>query len=239
MMALVVLSAYTVFGMTGFGSAIVAVPMLVHIKPLAFAVSLVLLLDFVATLTVGSKNWRKVDKLELLRLSPWMLIGVVLGVRALSVLEPRALLLGLGVFICANALWSLRSASTASDPVAAAWSVPAGLIGGMFGAAFGTGGPIYTVYLVRRILEVDAFRATMAAIVLVSALIRLLVFGAAGLLADTSLLTTAIALAPVCFMGVVLGSKLRPRFEPQTLRKLVLQLLLAGGVAVVVRAVQI
>jgi uncharacterized membrane protein YfcA len=237
-MVLAVLSAYTVFGMTGFGSAIVAVPMLVQFKPLAFAVPLILLLDFVATLTVGGKNWRKVDRLELLRLSPWMLLGVVLGVAALSALEPRSLLLGLGLFICANAVWSLRTAAAATAPVGAMWSAPAGLVGGMFGAAFGTGGPIYTLYLVRRVLEMDAFRATIAVVVLVSAVLRLAVFGVAGLLADLALLQTAIVLAPVCFAGVLLGSGLRPRFEPQTLRRLILQLLLVGGLAVLGRAMQ-
>lgn len=236
-MAFGVLMAYTVFGMTGFGAAVVAMPVLVHVQPLAFVVPLILLLDVVATTMVGSKNWRSVDKTELLRLGPWMLVGVTVGVSALSALEPAALLLGLGVFICANALWNLRSAARPMAPVGARWSVPAGLVGGMFSAAFGTGGPIYTLYLVRRVVDLEHFRATIAAIVLISACIRLLVFGAAGLLADQALLRTALVLAPVCIAGVLLGSRLRPRFEPQTLRRLISQLLLAAGVAVIVRAV--
>src|SRR6218665_1424941 len=50
--------AYTVFGMTGFGAAMVAVPILVHILPLEFAVPLILLMDIVATVSVALKSRR-------------------------------------------------------------------------------------------------------------------------------------------------------------------------------------
>ena len=45
----VIVAAYTVFGATGFGSSIIAVPMLAHWFPLTFAVPLVTALDFVST----------------------------------------------------------------------------------------------------------------------------------------------------------------------------------------------
>ena len=42
--ALAVAAGYTVFGLTGFGSAVVAVPILAHVLPLQVAVPLMLLL---------------------------------------------------------------------------------------------------------------------------------------------------------------------------------------------------
>src|SRR6218665_2001772 len=71
--------AYAVFGMTGFGAAMVAVPILVHILPLEFAVPLILLMDIVATVSVALKSRRHVVLAELRRLLPSLLVGVLLG----------------------------------------------------------------------------------------------------------------------------------------------------------------
>lgn len=234
--ALTILGAYTVFGMTGFGSAVVAVPLLAQFQPLAQAVALVLLLDLLATGLVGGRNWRSVARAELGRLAPAMLAGIALGVAALSHLPARALLLCLGAFISAQSLWGLRAADAPARRIASGWAIPCGLVGGVFGAAFGAGGPIYTLYLVRRIADLGALRATIASVVLSSALIRIAVFGVAGLLSDRALLTSALALAPMCLAGVVAGSALRRRVPAPGMRKLVLALLLLSGVALIVRA---
>ena len=49
----IVLSAYLVRGITGFGSGLIAVPLLALSHPLQFAVPLVLALDFTASLVLG------------------------------------------------------------------------------------------------------------------------------------------------------------------------------------------
>ncbi|HEY8051057.1 MAG TPA: sulfite exporter TauE/SafE family protein, partial [Ramlibacter sp.] len=165
-----ILLAYTVFGLTGFGSAVVAVPILVHFVALKFAVPLVMLLDFGATLAVGALNWRLVRRAELARLVPCMLVGIIAGVTLLVSVEPRWLLLALGVFVLFNALWNLLR-PVRPHPVSAWWSVPAGVGGGVFSALFGTGGPVYTTYLARRI-EGPTFRATISSIILMSGVIR-------------------------------------------------------------------
>jgi hypothetical protein len=234
--ALTITAAYTVFGMTGFGAAMVAMPLLVQFKPLAHAVPLMLLLDLAATLMVGSRNWRSVAFPELLCLIPCMLIGVILGAAALNYLDAKPLLLCLGVFVICNALWSLRSIDAHTCQANAGWVIPSGVIGGIFGATFGTGGPIYTIYLVRRIADMGSFRATIAVVILISALLRTAVFGATGLLSDGTLALSALSLSPFCIAGVLSGSALRRRFTPQRIRKLVLSLLFIGGSTVIIRA---
>jgi len=46
--ALVTALTYLVFGLTGFGSTVLALPLLVHLLPLKFVVPMLLLLDFAA-----------------------------------------------------------------------------------------------------------------------------------------------------------------------------------------------
>lgn len=233
-MAGAIFVAYTIFGLTGFGSAVVGVPILVQFAPLTFAVPLVMLLDFVATLAVGALSWRLVSRVEIMRLVPFMIVGIALGVTLLVNVEPRWLLLALGVFVLLNALWNLLRRAQ-SQPVSAWWSVPAGVGGGVFSALFGTGGPIYTTYLARRV-EPASFRATTVTIILMSGVIRLVTFGGSGLLQQQGLWWAWLALLPVCGIGVYIGSRLHARLPPHLVRQALFALLALSGAGVIVRA---
>ena len=91
--ALAVTLAYTVFGLTGFGAAIVGVPLLAHFFPIRFAVPMMLVFDLCAGLLLGLRNRRDVDRAELLRLAPFVALGMILGVTVL-VRAPERWLLG-------------------------------------------------------------------------------------------------------------------------------------------------
>ena len=105
--ALAVTLAYTVFGLTGFGAAIVGVPLLAHVVPIRFAVPMMLVFDLCAGLLLGLRNRRDVDRGELLRLAPFVAIGMVLGVTVLVRAPERWLLGVLGAFVFGYACWSL------------------------------------------------------------------------------------------------------------------------------------
>jgi len=233
-MAAAILAAYTVFGLTGFGSAVVGVPILAQFVPLTFAVPLVMLLDLVSTLAVGALNWRLVSRGELLRLVPFMAVGIYIGVTLLVNVEPRWLLMALGIFVLANALWNLARRAPA-EPVSGWWSAPAGVAGGVFSALFGTGGPIYTTYLARRV-DASAFRATTVTIILMSGLIRLATFAGNGLLFQAGLIAAWLWFLPVCALGVFLGSRLHARLPPAKVKQALFLLLAVSGVAVLARS---
>jgi hypothetical protein len=237
-MAAVVLAAYTVFGLTGFGSAIVAVPILVQFVPLSFAVPLVLLLDVAATSAVGARNWRLVSRTDLLRLLPFMAIGIAIGVSALVGVPARWLLLSLGVFVLVNATWSLVRPPP-PRAMGALWVVPFGIVGGVFSALFGTGGPIYTIYLARRLDDTAVLRATMSSIVLLSALIRIVAFTGAGLMQQPGLLTAGMWLLPLCAAGVFAGSRLRGSLPPARIKQALFVVLLVGGAGAIGRALSV
>jgi len=55
----ILMSAYFIRGITGFGSALISVPLLALSQPLTFAVPLVLALDFTASLVLGGTNRKK------------------------------------------------------------------------------------------------------------------------------------------------------------------------------------
>lgn len=235
-MAAAVLAAYTVFGLTGFGSAMVAVPILVQFVPLSFAVPLVLLLDLISTLALGARNRKHMSRPEVLRLAPGMIAGIALGVTLLVGMPARPLLLFLGVFVLANSAWSLL-APPARQPVGRLWAIPAGVVGGIFGALFGTGGPVYTIYLARRLDDMTVFRATISCVILMSALVRLSAFAGAGLLLQPGLLVCGLALLPFCAAGLWAGNRLHGSWPAQRIKQVLFGVLALGGLGVIARAV--
>lgn len=230
-----VAGAYTVFGLTGFGAAMVAVPILVQFIPLQFVVPMLLLLDLVTTTMVGLRNWSSVSRPELLRLLPFMMVGVVLGTTVLARIESRWLLVGLGLFVLVMTGRMLLASTARTEAAAKGWSVPAGVVGGVFSALFGTGGPIYTMYLSRRLPHIDQFRSTIAAVILVSALARLVAFASSGLLQQGDLLRSAAIAMPFSLVGLAIGSRLRRRFSSDAVRRALLIFLCASGISVLCR----
>ena len=107
--ACIVALAYVVYGLTGFGASIVAIPFLAHFFPLQFAVPLMLVFDLGAGLLLGLRHHRIVERRELLRLAPWLLLGMAGGVTLLVHAGERWLLLLLGSFVLLYASWSLSA----------------------------------------------------------------------------------------------------------------------------------
>jgi hypothetical protein len=232
---LVVLAGYTVFGLTGFGSSVVAVPLLAHLLPLSFVVPLQLLLDFTAALALGSRVRAQVDRAEMAWLLPFMLVGMVAGVTLLVRLPRRATLAALGLLALVYGLIGLLG-SAPQRSWSRAWAAPFAMVGGVVSALFGTGGPVYVVYLAGRIRDTGVLRATIAAVILFSAVSRLVLFGMTGLLAQPGLLALAALLLPSMAVGLALGSRLHRAIAPARARLAVQALLVASGLSLLARA---
>jgi uncharacterized membrane protein YfcA len=234
LLALIVILAYTVFGLTGFGSSITAMPLLVHLVPLRLAVPMMLIFDLAAGLLVGLKNRRDVNRKELLRLVPFMLVGMTLGVVLLVNAPERLLLLTLGIFILAYSAWSLLL-RPGVQPIGSRWSMPLGIAGGIFTALFGTGGPIYTIYLARRLDDKLMLRATISTLIFISGLARLVLFTGAGLYAQGTVLMLAALLLPCALGGLYLGSRLHSRLPAERVVQAIWAVLIVGGASLVLR----
>ena len=233
--ALVVTFAYTVVGLTGFGASMVAMPMLVQLLPLRLALPMMLVYDLIGGVAIGVRNRKSVDRRELLRLVPFMLIGVALGVTVLVKAPERALLLLLGVFVLAFAAWSLLF-RPGQAMIAPGWAAPLGTVGGVFSALFGTGGPIYTLYLARRVQDKGRLRATISLLLFMSALARLASFIAASLFSPPGLPLLIATMLPCALAGMYLGTHLHHRLPAHRIVQAVWVILIVGGATLVLRS---
>lgn len=232
--ALAVTMAYTVFGLTGFGASMAAMPLLAHFFPLRFAVPMMLVFDLCAGFLIGWRNHAVIDKSEVKRLVPFMLFGIALGATLLVKAPEGALLLSLGCFVLAYAAYNFLF-RPGGAPIVPLWSAPLGTLGGMFSALFGAGGPIYAIYLARRLPEKSVLRATVSSVIMLSSLSRLFVFIAAGLYAQRHLLVLALALVPCALLGLFIGNRLHHRLPARHVVQAVWVLLVVGGASLIRR----
>ena len=232
---MIVAAAYVVFGLTGFGSTVIAVPLLAQLMPLKFVVPVLMLLDLAATLALGARFRTRIRFDELALLVPFILVGMALGLTLLVNVAESRLLAGLGLFVLAYAVYGL-SRRGAPPALARAWGVPIGLAGGALSALFGTGGVLYAIYNSGRIRDAGELRATNAVLIMLSALVRLVLYGAAGLLLQADLLLTALLLVPALLAGFHLGNRLHAALPAAAVVKTVYAVLVVAGVMLLVRS---
>ena len=227
--------AYTAFGLAGFGSTVIALPLLTHFFALRFAVPLLMLLDVAAFVLFGTRVRKRVQYAEIGWLAPFMLAGMGAGLTLLIEVAERTLLAVLGAFLLLYAGYNLLRRGP-PHALSRLWCAPVGLVGGVFSALFGTGGVLFALYNAGRIADKDALRATNAAMIMLSSLLRVVLFAAAGLLTQAGLLATALALLPAMLAGAWLGSRLHASVPANAVVKAVYALLVISGLALLARS---
>lgn len=226
--------AYLIFGMVGFGTALVASPVLAVFLPVAKIVPLLALMDMLAALTNILRDGRKADYQELRRLVPLMVAGSLVGAAILLKTRPDVMLLVLGVFVVAYSLYSLSKFSPQRNFTPGA-AVPFGLVGGVFSALFGSGGFIYAIYLSGRIQQKEGMRVTQTTLIGLSTLTRVILFGLAGVYADFSILWLALLLLPAMWVGVNAGRRITLRLTREQFMRIINVVVLCSGVVLIGR----
>ncbi len=231
----IVVAAYVIFGIIGFGSTLIAVPLLAHLLPLKFVIPMIVLLDFSAAFKIGTQFRADISRGELAFLLPFMFVGMVGGVFLLIKLPAHIALLALGIFVCGYGLYAARG-KEATLALSRAWSLPVGLVGGVFSALFSSGGPLYVMYLTARGLDKSQLRSTMSAIFVVTTATRIVLFALSGLYAQDGVLLTAAALFPVMLVGLYFGNRLHLNLPRIRMMQFVGGLLVVSGASLIIRA---
>ena len=218
-------------GFLGFGFAIVAMAGLTLSSDLLHAAGVVNLTGILAAASVLIALRREVLWRPALRMIPGVLVGVVLGVSALGALDRDFMVRTLGVTIIAISLWNLRTPTPRAGE-APIWDGFAGLLGGLLGGAFNTGGPAIVAHLYRRPDSPQAVKATNQLIFLTMGLARLPTATAQGQMTSSIWIEAAI-MVPILMAGLLLGIRLGRRVSPTQFRRISWLALAAMGAALV------
>lgn len=230
--AAVLFIAYLVRGIAGFGSGLIAVPLLAFIFPVQAVVPVVVLFDYLGSAGQGIRNREQIAWRDELPLIPFTLIGVALGLTLLSALASDTLRQALGVFVIAYAVYQVLPLPALRG--SRLFAVPCGFFGGAIGTLFGTGGPFYVVYFGLRALEKSTFRATFAANFLIDGAIRLAAFASFGFF-HVDVLLAILAGLPVVGAGLWLGGRVHSTMSTAAYARMISVLLLFSGAVLLVK----
>lgn len=227
--------AYIIFGIAGFGTALIAAPILAQVMPVASIVPMLALLDCLAAVINGVTLNDKIARREMMWLVPLLIAGSLVGGTLLLIIPPRPMMLALGVFVIAYATWSLANPSF-KGRLNQLWVIPFGATGGIFSAMFGSGGFVYAIYLSRRLENKDAVRATVSVLIALAAFTRAVIFAFAGLYTTLELPLMALLLVPAMLIGLYAGHRITLHMSREQFIRVLSLVLIVTGATLVVRA---
>ena len=229
----IIILAFLIRGVAGFGSGLVAIPLLALMFPLAIVVPVVGLLDYLAASGHGLKHRKRISWRSLVPLLPFTVVGIVSALYLFKTVDADLLRKALGVFILLFAIYSLMNTAR-SIQGSRLWAMPGGFFGGFISALFGTGGPFYVIYLRLMNLDKQVFRATAAAIFLIDGSGRIVGYFVSGFYSWQLLLVVLLAV-PMMMLGLYMGEHIHTSLSQRDFQRGISLILIGSGVALLLQ----
>lgn len=234
LIAAIALAAAFLQSLSGFGFAIVVMPLLTLILGLPTAAPLVSLTALTVYTINVTRLRRAIRPGEVLRLGLASALGVPMGIWVLSNVEGALVKQALGLLLLLFAAYSLLRPTTSWIP-SPRWVYPAGFVAGCLGGAYNTPGPPAIVYGSLRQWPRDEFRAVMQSLFLVNGLLVATSHLVAGHL-TTPVLVYYLYTVPGLAVGILLAFRLDSRVDRDRFRTLVAVMILLLGLSLVVKS---
>jgi len=204
LISIVFLLAGFIQGMTGFGSALVAIPLLSLFLDIKSAVPLCILNSLVITTYLSLTLRKHLDTTKILPLCIAAVPGIIVGSTILEKVSSTIIRIWLGVLLIAYSLYSLFSRPRPRK-LHKLWSYIAGFSSGAIGAAFSAGGPPTIIYTTLNDWNKDEIKATLSGFFLFNSYLIATVHAVNGL-TSIEIFTYFMISAPFVLLGTVLGS---------------------------------
>ncbi|MCL2123133.1 MAG: sulfite exporter TauE/SafE family protein [Desulfovibrionaceae bacterium] len=208
-----------VYAIAGFGSSLVAIPLVTQGMDITLAVPACSLMVLVTSLEQG---WRYKGHADWRRIRPVLVgafPGAIIGFLVLRYLPPQHLKAALGVFLITYACWGLFLEGGKARIISGIWGYAAGLLSTMFGSAFSFNGPPLAVYTSLSGWGKDVSKAGLAMTFIVTSSLMVLAQIFAG--AHNSITLTAMLIGtPAAIFGSRLGFLASRSMGDKTYRKL-------------------
>jgi hypothetical protein len=218
---------------SGFGFALMAMPLISLVVGVKTAAPLVAMLGF-TLYAVNLVRYRHGLVLrEVARLAVAAAVGVPVGVWLLSALDERVVEAALGVVLIGYAAYMLLKPQATPSLQSNLWAYPVGFISGCLGGAFNTPGPPVIIYGDLKQWPRNQFRSTLQALFLFTSGLVILSHAFAGHVTRPILVSYALSI-PFLLLGVLAGSHIDRRLDNERFRMLVIVMILATGVLLLV-----
>lgn len=232
---LVVILSFGAFvqAVSGFGFALVAVPLASIVVVPSQAVVIVSLASLLTSMRNAFAARGQIERRVAGRMIAAALVAMPLGLVVLETVDDQALRLAIGVVVAIAAILialgvELRRGTVVSDLVT-------GFISGVLNTSTGTNGPPLVIGLRAHRLGIVRFRGTMAAVFIVSGVVALALFALRGRIHGAELAVTAVSL-PFQLGTAFAGDRAGRRLPEHRFDHMVITLLFASAIAAIVTA---
>ncbi len=236
---LIIFGGHLVKSVSGFGSALFAVPLLMFFLDVKFITPVFLLFDLTSGVILVASNYRSTHRRLLLLLLSGLLVGTAIGTWVLLSFGHDLLKRILGLLVTGWALLMLFRKQRPINPTTHNRMMPylaplSGFLGGALGAMFSVNGPPIIIYLSHVLEEKkQVFRATLYSIFFADACYKMVLFTANGLITG-EVLRFALLMTPFLVAGIFAGSRLQTRINDVLFRKIVAAILVVTGLILIV-----
>ena len=229
-----ILVGSSIAGLTGFGFALVIVPVLLLLFPPPTVVAVTSSLGVASGLPILVQDRVHVRGRIIGPLLIPALAGQLIGVRMLISLDSRIIKLIAGVVVITFALVVTRGRVIPGIGTRLA-PVVAGLLSGVLGTSTGMAGPPIVLFLTDRAPEPRAFRASITMYFVAVNSIGLVIVGQTGSIGKREFWLAAVLL-PVALAGRRLGQTMLHRVDRNQFRRITLMLLIVTGASAMLTA---
>lgn len=228
---LIFLGAGFVQGLTGFGSALVAIPLLSLIMDIKAAVPLCMLSGLIITGYLAVQLRQHLDKQKILPLIIGSIPGIFVGVTLLKEVDSNVIRSCIGFLLISYSLYNLLAHPRPLNPPKT-WGYVAGFLTGAIGAAFSAGGPPTIVYTTLTSWKKDEIKATLTGFFVLNGILTATVHAFTGV----STLETAqffAVTAPFVLLGTVYGARVSGRVNRKTYLQIIYGFLIVMGILMI------
>ncbi len=222
-------------GFTGFGFSIAAVPLLSLVMPPAQAVPIVLLLQFLVSLS-GLKEAVRICHWHSIRL---LAIGAAaatpIGMWGLAHLAAAPVRLAIAAIVLIAVAVLARGVQLRGHPPQRA-VFPVGILSGLFNGLAGMPGPPVIAFYLAAPVSIDVARASMIVFFLITAVVGLIPAAILRIVTETTIVAALVGL-PAVWLGSRYGAVLYRTSSQASYRRVALALLVITALLAATRAI--
>lgn len=232
-LSVIIFIASVVRGFTGFGLALVAVPLIQFIMPVSNTAVFIAIINMIFSIMYYRRSREIVRDQPLGRMAVWTGIGVGAGALVLKYVNPAYIQLVWGMLIIFIVIALARGVNFSIRSEASAMTM-SGLFGGLLAGATGITGPPVAIILSAQKTPKEKFNAVISVFILFAVSYALIFYLVSGLVTgETALL--ALCSVPALLAGLRTGDILVSRISQKTFTSVVYVVLIIMGVITLFR----
>ncbi|MBL8576741.1 MAG: sulfite exporter TauE/SafE family protein [Mesorhizobium sp.] len=204
-------------GFSGFGGALIFVPIASSVIGPRLAVPLLLIVDLVLTPGLLPKAWRSADRADVGLMAIGAVVGVPAGTYLLTHMDGVSIRWGItGIVVCLLLL--LMSGWRYHGRPHGAMTIGVGFTSGLFSGAAQVGGPPVVAYWLGGAIAPQTVRANIVLYFAISSVISVTSYLIAGLITWESVMLSLL-IGPTFALGLFAGARLFNRANEATFRR--------------------